>query len=314
MFSQLLCYMVLPVTSCTPHCAHTHTHTQDDNPWYIHIIHGLSSDPTHHLHILLPLPLCLPSSSPTIPPSTPPPPPSQTPTPPSIYLYAVIAILATAVLVVGVACVLVTLLLWWWRVQLQLQRREEEAKKQTLNSESNEQGPAHNILLRRTHSTTGFPTTEKLNGHPTQRRPPASGHHPSPTLPYSKSLPNLALHMVPSDDRLFPESEPQQRRNQHKPQTRVKILNTEHSSLNSWSRALQAHQDLDTVKIINELAAAQKSYGVNDLGAGEHQREGGGGRGVKKGGKNRALACYAEHSLAASANTPEPGSLPTTEL
>ena len=299
---------------------HPHTHTQDDHPWYIHIIHGLSSDPTHRLHILLPLPLCLPlPSSPTIHPSTPP----QTPTPPSIYLYAVIAILATAVLVVGVACVLVTLLLWWWRVQLQLKRREEEAKKPALNSESNEEGPAHNILLRRTHSTTGFPTTEKLNRHPTQRKPPASGSHPPPTLssvshrhlPYSKSLPNLALHMVPSDDRLFPESEPQQRRNQHKPQTRVKMLNTEHSSLNSWSRALQAHQDLDTVKIINELAAAQKNYGVNDLGGGEHQRGGRGRRrGVKEGGKNRALACYAEHSLAASANTPEPGSLPSTEL
>ena len=228
-------------------------------------------------------------------------------------------------LVVGVACVLVTLLLWWWRIQqrqVELKKREEEDNKQTLNSDSDEQGPPHTILLRRTRSTTGFPTTEKLNRHATQVRPPASVGHPPPTppsvsrghLPFSKSLPNLALLNVASDDRLFPESEPHQRRSQHKPQTRVKILNTEHSSLNSWSRALQAHQDLGTVKIINELAASQKSYGVNDLGGREHQRGEGGRRGVKEGGKNRALACYAVHSLAASANTPEPGSLPNTEL
>lgn len=299
---------------------HTHTHTQEysNNSWYIHIIHGLQSDRVHTLHTILPLPLLQPqpTSTPRLPDHSPASLPHG-----SVYLYAAIAILATAILLVGVTCVVVALVLWGWRVKqkklfLQRQRGERDSKKEPLNSESSEtskRDPPHK--LQRTHSTIGFPTVERNRRETLHRRPPTSDtcHPPTPPIshhtPRSKSLPNLAFHPVCLDG----FSEPQQRRHQHKPQTKVKMLNTEHSSLNSWSHTLQARAqgDLSTaaVRVINELAAEKKSYGVNDF-AGGWRREGRG----SMGGKTNALAYYAVHSLAASANTPEPGSLPVTEL
>ena len=198
-------------------------------------------------------------------------------------IYTAIAIAISALSLVLLVCSVSAVVYWMWQAKQrkQLLPPQEELK----NSEK----PVYNIMsgsveprfydLRRTTSTTGFPTAEHY------RRPTHKKTHQQ-TLTQSRSLPNLSLLASQQPRaRIIPE----RRRILRTPLTTIKVLNT---ALPNHKHGLRAYKPV--IKVI------QNDLGKRQLG--------------RRHTNGTELASYAVRSLATSAMTPEPGSKPITEL
>ena len=234
-----------------------------------------------------------------------------------VYLFAAIAILLTAVVLVAVGCTIVGLMVWITRVKLGLRRKVERMAEEQRSAEAGRKSLAQTKAkaskesegegMRRAHSTIGFPTAEKYKpkkktvstsssivGAP----PPASQQKPQ----RSRSLPNLSLATTKG---FFPEH---QRRHLGVPMTRVKVLNTQRVRLNSLGVAPTTQQQPQAKdppppihRVVNKIAPMQRDYGVNEGS-------------VVKAGPSNELVSNAVRSSVASAKSPEPGSTPNPQL
>ena len=207
----------------------------------------------------------------------------------SALMYATIAAVVSAVLLVAVGLLVLAALCQCCRAR-QRNQLPKGGEKEVKNSELALRVQEEEICnLRRTASTTGFPTAEKYKRQCHKKSPDSQRHTqppapPESVPPRSRSLPNLSLPAVRSK-RIFPAPH---RRNLGKPFTTIKMLN---GSSQLRGAIWHGHKDLTPIKVIQ-----------NDLGS-RHPHS-----------QRSELVSYAVHSLAASANTPEPGSHPATEL
>lgn len=264
------------------------------------------------------------------------------------FMYAAIAILISALILVGVACGLSALMYCSLRakhkrmiqtVPINEDEKTSDDPAPPLFPKAHQSPVLLTFDLRRTSSTIGFPTAENLqrplkkttqpsktatsqpSGRSTSRRPP-------PTR--SQSVPNLAF--VATTSKAVSEPEPR-RRDVRKPLTRVKVLNVDPTG-----------QKLGRAKgeAVGGGTVVRKGATLNVEGGRKGGGEGVGGRGGGRGGAGgrarksgaapvvviqnnlRAaaqepsqkvdLASYAVRKLATSVETPEPGSQPITEL
>lgn len=161
--------------------------------------------------------------------------------------------------------------------------------------------------LKRTNSTTGFPTLENRARQKRVTTTSAASRRdrdiPSPPgLQRTQSLPSIfSPHAIGMS---LPPNEPAvltRRINLNRVHTKVKMVNVERSGLNSWTKEqLNGIKALDNLRIVQDLAIRHKHYGVNEILPGT--------------AKSGPLAKYTVRSLAASAKTPEPGAKPITAL
>ena len=266
-----------------------------------------------------------------------------------LLLYAAVAILVVALVILGVGCTVVGVLVWNSRMKAQIRQKVQSQmetqrqsrsrknsvalnnkKKDNVSSESEEQ------TLRRSQSTIGFPTREKLRrvrakptttvradvsanqrlgsseGGASARRVTvdegASVQSSSPMTPSvcgvtrAHSLPNLTILETRTGEGFFMGGP--QPRNLHF-QTTVSKVNTERWHLNKWAQHhIKANKQLETARTIHDLATRRRNYGANESKQNAS---------LNKDSHNE-LARYAVRSLAASAKTPEPEKGPRTKL
>ena len=217
----------------------------------------------------------------------------------------------------------------------------------SLNNKKRDSGQAEDEeqSLRRSQSTTGFPTREKLrrvqrkkSSPPTVRtraarnerqnvgtsevgasaRPVTISDEGASVQPSSVQLPVAGVHSGVVRARSLPnlailETRPNggffvgepQPRKLHF-QTTVSKVNTERWHLNKWAQHhIKAHKQLEVARTIHDLATRRRNYGANESKQNTS---------VKEESHSTELARYAERSLAASAKTPEPEKGPRTKL
>lgn len=265
------------------------------------------------------------------------------------FLYAAVAVLVIALLILGVSCTVIGISAWTSRMKAQIKQRVQsqlEAQRQSgsrknsvaLNNRKRESisPKSEQKTLRRSQSTTGFPTREKLKKVRTKR--PMStvsrvdtkcnqrmnlseagasarqaaideGASVQPSLPISccivkraQSLPNLTILETPTSEGFF-MGEPQPRKLHF--QTTVSKVNTERWHLNKWAQHhIKANKQLETARTIHDLATRRRNYGANESKQNTSPNK----------ESHNELARYAVRSLAASAKTPEPEKGPRTKL
>lgn len=266
------------------------------------------------------------------------PPATEVVTVPSFFYIAVVFLVVAFVIVV-VTITVIGLLTWMSKmkaqiknkVQAQLESQRSSRKnsvvlnnnrdKQKSTSSGNERQ-----ILRRTQSTIGFPTREKLKrirsrkststaaetegntltssaaGARAEANDRGASVQPSSAIARARSLPNLTILEAQTSEGFFMGERHQRNLRFH---TTVTMLNTERMSLNKWARHhIKANRQLETVRTIHDLATRRRNYGANESKQSSS---------LNKESHNE-LARYAVRSLAASAKTPEPEKGPRTKL
>ena len=270
-----------------------------------------------------------------------------------LFLYAAIAILLVAMVIVGVGFSVIGILVFTSRMRVKLQKRVQsqlEAQRlsgsrknsMALNNKKRDHATASGVeeqqTLRRSQSTIGFPTREKLKRVKTKRstRTPSGtesniqgirssevgasarpvtvdeGASVQPSclsspggcsgMSRARSLPNLAILETRTNDGFF-MGEPQPRKLHF--QTTVSKVNTERWHLNKWAQHhIKANRQLETARTIHDLATRRRNYGANEKNQNASLNK----------ESHSELARYAVRSLAASAKTPEPEKGPRTKL
>ena len=187
-------------------------------------------------------------------------------------------------------------LLWRWQARrrsslaTQVKKTEEEVR----NSERPRRPPRS---LRKSASTTSFPTVEKMKKQ-LQSKAAAEEYRVTSQKTgqidhgafLSKSLPNLSLAFGKEGPREA------QKRQLRKPASnvRVKFINTHQANLNMWQGKGKREEKEVGVRVIKNILHIAPVAQVQP--------------------RTGELANYAVRSIAASAITPEPGSGPATEL
>ena len=291
--------------------------------WFLHIRVALSTYPLHQETVL---PFTL---------SSPPPAPLPSPAPALEGDAVPLAVYAGLGSMVSISCVLVLCTVLAVAVACKAQgkhsfhskamvMRETSLKDLGHRLNSSKERAHHNTYtgvptLKRTCSTTGFPTQEhRLKKGPRGPLPsraknshaPALRTPPPAALKRSHSLPSLhnPSTVLGKEDSLPPffTQDPAvvvRRINPSRTHTRIKKVNVESSKLHSWtSQQLKRNREFSNLHMVQDLAIKHKNYGVNEIQHGPLQSQG------------MLYARYVVRSLAASANTPEPGSRPITNL
>ena len=261
--------------------------------------------------------------------------------------------MVVALIIVAAGLAVVGVLVWTNKMRIQLKKKvqnELEARRMSasrknsmaLNNKRRENGGEREEqqTLRRTQSTIGFPTREKLkrvrsriSSTTTTETPRVcqvrrTSHYdagagaravtseegasvqssrlsPSSaggTVTRACSLPNLNIFETRTSDGFF-MGEPQPRKIHF--QTTVSRVNTERWHLNKWAQHhIKANKQLEAARTIHDLATRRRNYGANESKQNSP---------LNKESHNE-LARYAVRSLAASATTPEPEKGPRTKL
>ena len=269
------------------------------------------------------------------------------------FLYAAVAILLVALVTLGVGFSVIGVLVWTSRMKAKIKRKVQsqlEAQRLSgsrknsvaLNNKKRNNAPSgvDEPRLKRSQSTIGFPTREKIKRVKSKKASPQSvprshanttqtvslseagasarpvavdeGASVQPTslrLPslYSgvsraRSLPNLNLLEIRTSEGFF-MGDPQPRKLHF--QTTVSKVNTERWHLNKWAQHhIKANKQLETARTIHELATRRRNYGANEKKQNVSPKK----------ESHSELASYAVRSLAASAKTPEPEKGPRTKL
>lgn len=269
-----------------------------------------------------------------------------------LFLSAAVAVLVIALLILAVSCTVIGIAVWTSRMKAQIKlkvqshleaQRQSESRKNSvaLNNRKKERVPSESEqqTLRRSQSTIGFPTREKLKRVRAKRctstisrvdrnsneRTSLSGAGASArqvaidegasvqssqpisprvccTVKRARSLPNLTILESQMSEGFF-MGEPQPRKLHF--QTTVSKVNTERWHLNKWAQHhIKANKQLETARTIHDLATRRRNYGANESKQ---------NRSLNKENHNE-LVRYAVRSLAASAKTPEPEKGPRTKL
>lgn len=257
------------------------------------------------------------------------------------YLYASIVVLVIAIVIVTITFSIVGLMVWMWKVKMGLKAKVERSlasqRQDSINSKNlnhRRTGAASSRTrvsigtveegkiiptLRRTHSTIGFPATAekykrkhktKLTTHVENPQTPThpvtmSGTSTTPhPPPRSRSLPDLSAVTLPPIEVFFPEP---RRKNLNKVHTRVKMLNTQRGGTSTRAqRNLKKAYRVDNLRTVGDITPKKNNYGVNESKLNTEKK-------VDR-RDSRELVSYAVRSLAASAKTPEPESVPRTAL
>lgn len=238
----------------------------------------------------------------------------------SVPTYAAIGILTSVVLVlllcVGVAVAVACMTKG--KASFQEKTSAIGREKEELNSTRRLKNSfQHSPVIRRTSSTTGFPTqdgrlkvTARGEGGGRRRRegnPESSGANSS-NLQKSQSLPSILPPHIAGKSitpltfaPLTFAREPTKRRANPRGHTRVKKLNIDQT----WTaEQLKMNRELSNLQVVQDLVLKRSKYGVNEIkGQQRHAAP-----------KSGPYARYAVRSLAASAKTPEPGSNPVSVL
>ena len=266
------------------------------------------------------------------------------------FLYAAVAILVVALVITAIGFTVIGVLVWTTRMKTQIEKKVQTQLEAQRASTSRKNSVALNNkkkggdeergeeqTLRRTQSTIGFPTREKLKRIKSKKSTTtaeraevstAQGTIPcdagaravtsdegasvqpsklSPTVARSivtraRSLPNLTMLETQTSEGFF-MGEPQPRKLHF--QTTVSKVNTERWHLNKWAQHhIKANRQLETARTIHDLATRRRNYGANESKQ---------NLSLNKDSHNE-LARYAVRSLAASAKTPEPEKGPRTKL
>lgn len=271
------------------------------------------------------------------------------------FLYAAVAILVVALVIMATGLTVVGVLVWTTKMKMQIRKKvqnELEARRVSASrknsvalnnkrkeTDGGERGEEQ--TLRRTQSTIGFPTREKLKRvrrkksttttttaeraevSPAQAMSPCEAGaravtngegarvQPSKLSPSlcghgmvtrARSLPNLNILETRMSEGFF-MGEPQPRKLHF--QTTVSKVNTERWHLNKWAQHhIKANKQLEAARTIHDLATRRRNYGANESKQNSS---------LNKESHNE-LARYAVRSLAASAKTPEPERGPRTKL
>ena len=273
------------------------------------------------------------------------------------FLYAAVAILVVALVIMAFGFTVIGILVWTTKMKMQIKKKvqnELEARRASASTSRKNSVALNNKrketdggergeeqTLRRTQSTIGFPTREKLKRvrskksttmttatdraevNPAQAMSPCEAGaravtrdegasvQPSKlspplcarcTVTRARSLPNLNVLETRTNEGFF-MGEPQPRKLRF--QTTVSKVNTERWHLNKWAQHhIKANKQLETARTIHDLATRRRNYGANESKQ---------NLSLNKESHNE-LARYAVRSLAASAKTPEPERGPRTKL
>ena len=263
------------------------------------------------------------------------------------FLYAAVAILIVALVIMVLGFTVIGVLVWTTKMKMQIRKKVEnasEARRASISASRKNSMALNNKRkepdggergeeqgLRRTQSTIGFPTREKLKRvrskksttvtatvtevNPAQATSPCeAGARAMPrdegasvqpsklspplcargTVTRARSLPNLNILETRTSEGFF-MGEPQPRKLRF--QTTVSKVNTERWHLNKWAQHhIKANKQLETARTIHDLATRRRNYGANESKQNSS---------LNKESHNE-LARYAVRSLAASAKTPEP--------
>ena len=254
------------------------------------------------------------------------------------YLYGSIVVFVIAVVIVTITCLVVGIMVCIWKVKMGLKDKMERFIASQTQDSINSKNLNHRRTgaasgrtrvsigtlekvktiptLRRTHSTIGFPATaEKYKRKPTTKLTAHAENPRTPTYPVttsgtsttplhpprSRSLPDLSYVTSQPIEVFFPET---RRKNLNKVHTRVKMLNTQRGATSTRAqRNLKKAYRVDNLRTVGDITPKINNYGVNESKLN-----------TEKLVDRRELVSYAVRSLAASAKTPEPESVPRTAL
>lgn len=227
--------------------------------------------------------------------------------------YAAIGVLTSVVIVlllcvgvaVGVAC------MTKGKASFQKKTSAIGQEKEQLNSTRRlSNSLQHPQTIKRTSSTTGFPTKEgrlkvmARHGERRRRREgtPVSVEANGGNLHKSQSLPSiLPPHIIGKSITPFTLSREPAKRRANPSHTRVKKLNIDVVDQSWTAEQLKMNKELTNLQVVQDLVLKRNKYGVNEVKDQEGQRSG-------------PYARYVVRSLAANAKTPEPGSNPISVL
>lgn len=271
-------------------------------------------------------------------------------------LYAAVAILVIAFVILASGLTVIGVLAWTTKMKMQIKKKVQNELESRRVSASRKNSVALNNkreeakggergeeqTLRRTQSTIGFPTREKLKRvrskkstttmttmakradiSPAQAMSPCgAGARAVPCgegacVQPSELSPSLCTHGTPTRAHSLPNlniletrmsegffmGEPQPRKLHF--QTTVSKVNTERWHLNKWAQHhIKANKQLEAARTIHDLATRRRNYGANESKQNLSPNK----------ESHNELARYAVRSLAASAKTPEPERGPRTKL
>lgn len=250
------------------------------------------------------------------------------------YLYASIVVLIIAVVIVAITFLVVGLMIWLWKVRSGLKAKVDKVIASQRLNPMNSMSLNHRrtgaalgrtkvsmgaiedgSTLRRTHSTIGFPATaEKYRRRSKNEDRSQAGNSRALTesvtasvasnalvhIQRHQSLPNLSYVSLLPTEIFFPEP----RRNLNKVHTRVKMLNIPKAVTNKKDNVeLKKAYCVDNLRSVGDIMPRRNNYGVNE-----------GKLNTEKEINQKEFASYAVRTIAASAKTPEPESVPRTAL
>ena len=260
-----------------------------------------------------------------------------------------VGVLVIALVVTTVGFTIIGLYVWSSKVgqrkfqsRLEAERsRRNSSRKNSLALNNKKKIEDEEQTLRRSQSTTGFPTREKLRrSHRKRSSPPTvraqtgrtepqtivtsdEGASARPAVTVSDegaSVQSSTVHAATAngssvvrarslpnltilETRAIFKNEPQPRNLRFN--TTVSKVDTERWHLNKWAQHhIKANKQLEVARTIHDLATQRRNYGANESKQNtEANKE-----------SHGELARYAVRSLAASAKTPEPEKGPRTKL